>query len=106
MSREAILKVKETEAQAEAIIRDAEQRARQMREAAEQEGLALCDAAEREMTLQKREMLEQLRVKSEELMARTLEEAQEEADALTAAVSLRRKIGEKIIIRGLDKKCR
>ena len=106
MSREAILIIKETEARAEQILRDAQTRARQMREDAEREGRSLCETTEAEMLAQKTEMLKQIGIKSEELLARTLEEAREEADALSAAVALRRKIGEKIIIRGLDTKCR
>lgn len=106
MSREAILIIKETEARAEQIVRDAQARARQMREDAERDGRSLCERTESEVLAQRAEMLKQIEVKSEELLARTLEEAREEADALSAAVSLRRRIGEKIIIRGLDTKCR
>ena len=59
MSREAILKVKETEEQALQLVRDARARAAQMREETEREGVALCAAAETE-TLAKREEMAKL----------------------------------------------
>ena len=106
MSREAILKVKETEEQALQLVRDARARAAQMREETEREGVALCAAAETETRAKREEMMKQLHIKSEELMVNTLAEARAEAEALTREVNLRRRVGEKIIIRGLDSKCR
>ena len=106
MSREAILKIRDAEGQAASIIADARERAQKMRDEAEREGLALCDAVEAETLTQKAEMMEQIRAKSEELAAATAQEAREEADEIIKAVRLRRKIAEKIIIRGLDTKCR
>ena len=106
MSREAILKVKETEEQALRFVSDARAKAAQMREETEREGQMLCATAESETLAKREEMMKQLRIKSEELMKNTLAEAKAEADALTREVNLRRRVGEKIIIRGLDSKCR
>ena len=106
MSREAILKVKETEALAVEMVRNARARAQQMRDTTESEGKALCAAAESETLAKRDEMMVQLRAKTEELYQNTLAEAKAEADELTREVSLRRRIGEKIIIRGLESKCR
>ena len=106
MSREAILKVKETETLAAELVRNARARAQQMRETTDSEGRALCEAAETETLAKRAEMMEQLHAKTEEFYQNTLSEAKEEADALTREVNLRRRIGEKIIIRGLETKCR
>ena len=106
MSREAILRIKDAETRAEEIVREARARAQSLREAAEREGLALCESVERETLSKKAEMMEQIRVKAEELFAATAEEARGEADELSKAVQLRRMIAEKIIVRGLDTKCR
>lgn len=106
MSREAILKVKETERAAADMIRDARVRAEQMRQAAEAEGQEICRLAEAEELERRRELMEQLCAKTEELSEHSAQEAREAADEMLAEVRLRRKIAEKIIIRGLDSKCR
>ena len=88
------------------IVREAKDRAQRMREEAELAGQEMCRVAETETLAKRAEMMKQLRIKSEEHTARVMEEARAEADELTQDVSLRRKIAEKIIIRGLDMQCR
>ena len=106
MSREAIIKVRETEKQAADIIREAKDRAQKMRDEVELAGQEMCRLAETETLAKRAQMMEQLHIKSEEHTERVMEEARAEADELTKEVSLRRKIAEKIIIRGLDMQCR
>ena len=106
MSREAILKVWETEKEAAEIVRIAKERAQIMRDAAEREGQEKCRVAEAETLAMRAQMMEQLHIKAEEHTDRVMEEARAEADELTQEISLRRKIAEKMIIRGLDMQCR
>ena len=106
MSREAILKIKETEAEAARILEDARDRARQMKANTEAEGQKLCRETEEEITQTLSGMLEQIRTKTEEHAARVREATLEEATAVAATAKLNRKSAEKIVIRGLDAKCR
>ena len=106
MSKDSILKVKETEAQAEQIVLEARAKAQKMLEDAEREGKALCSDAELEMLAKRDEMMALVRERSEQIGATSLEEAKQEANDIKREASLRRKVAEKIIIRGLDSKCR
>ena len=51
-------------------------------------------------------MLQELRKRTAELSARMESESAAEAKEMKQSVSLRRKIAEKIIIRGFEAKCR
>lgn len=106
MSRESILKIQETEQQAERMIADARARAQEMIAAAEAEGRALCADTERETAASLAAMLEQIRERTVVMSERMANESLAEVDELKKNVSLRRKIAEKIIIRGFDRKCR
>ena len=106
MSRDTILKIKETEAEAMKIVAEAEERAKQMRQAAEADGRALCKQTEDELSAELEGMLEQIRIKVEEMSERIMEETREEAAEVAAAARLNRKSAEKIVVRGLDAKCR
>lgn len=106
MSRNTILKIRETEAEAARIVAQAEERARSMRADAEEAGRALCRSTEQETSAELDGMLEQIRVKAAEMAEHILEETREEATAVAAAARLKRKSAEKIVIRGLDAKCR
>ena len=106
MSRETILKIKETEAEAARIIEEAEAKAKVMRAEAEEAGKTLCRTAERERSEELNGMLEQIRLKTEQMAEHVLAETKEEATAVAATARLNRKSAEKIVIRGLDAKCR
>lgn len=106
MSRESILKIQETEQIAEEIIADARARAQKMIEAAEAEGRALCETTERETEASLDAMLEQIRERTVSVSERMENESLAQVEELKRNVSLRRKIAEKIIIRGFDRKCR
>lgn len=106
MSRESILKIKETETQAEQLIREAREAAGQMIAEAERNGKELCDRAEAESLAARREMMDRIRERIAEMTERTDTEAKDEVEEMKKAVTLRRKMAEKIIIRGLEAKCR
>ena len=106
MSRDSILKVREVEAKAEQTVADAKAQAQKMLEQTHAEGKALCSDTEREVLAKRDEMMKRIHEKSAQLEQDALAEAKQEADDITKEVSLRRKIAEKIIIRGLDSKCR
>ena len=106
MSKETIERIREAETQADRLIAEAEERARTMRADAEAEGRALCETAEREVTEQIALMLEQIRTRTGEMEERIMEEAQTEAGSVADTARLNRKSAEKLVIRGLDAKCR
>ena len=106
MSRESILKIQETEERAEQIVRDARTRAQEIVAAAEAEGRATCERVERETAAELSAMLGKIRERTALLGERTEEECAEETAALCERVALRRRIAEKIIIGGVERKCR
>ena len=106
MSRESILKIQETERMAEKIVTDAQARAQEMIAAAEAEGRALCTNTEAETAASLASMLKQLRERTEGMSERMANESLAQIEEMKKNVSLRRKIAEKIIIRGVDRKCR
>lgn len=106
MSRESILKIQEAETQAEALIENARLRAQAMIAEAEAQGKALCEQTERETSDQMRQLLLQLRERTDAMNDRAIADADEEIAQIRKNARLNRKIAEKIIIRGLDTKCR
>lgn len=106
MSRETIMKIRETEEQADRLIETAEADAAAMRADAEAQGKELCRQTEESVSEELDGMLEQIRVKADELTERMLAEAAEEAESIAEQAKLKRKSAEKIVIRGLDAKCR
>ena len=106
MSRESILKIQETERAAEKIVADAQARAQEMIAAAEAEGRALCTTTEAEAAASLAAVLEQLRERTDGLLERMANERIAQVEEMKKNVSLRRKIAEKIIIRGFERKCR
>lgn len=106
MSRESILKIRETEERAAKTVDAAKTRARETVERAEREGRELCDRTEAEAMAQYAEVIKKIRERSLVLAEKNQTETDEEIANLRREVSLRRKIAEKIIIRGLESKCR
>ncbi len=106
MSRESILKVMEAEEQAGRTVEAARLRARKMTEDATAAGEELCRVTERETALELGQALDQIREKTVLMTERILEEAKEEAEEIRKKAKLSKKVAEKIIIRGLDSKCR
>ena len=106
MSRESILKIQETEDLAEQIVAEARTRAQEMIASAESDGRTLCATTERETAESLAVMLDQIRERTVGMAERMSNECLSEVDELKKNVSLRRKIAEKIIIRGFERKCR
>ena len=106
MSREAILKIKETEEEAERILSEARARAQELVADAEDEGRRLCQVTEAETAAQLADMLSQIRERTVTMNERVASETEQEVEALRKEVSLRRKSAEKIIIRGFESKWR
>ena len=106
MSRESILRIRETEDEAARIVREAQERARATVAAAEAAGRKLCEDTERDTASALAETLGQIRARTEALAERIEAESAEEIEELEKQVALRRKIAEKIIVREVEKKCR
>ncbi len=106
MSRESISKIKEAESAAEKMIADARLTAVQLRERTEREGRELCARTEAEVSSAMQTTLEEIRTRAAALSEKLEGENGEEMEKFRHDVSLRRKIAEKIIIRGLEAKCR
>ena len=106
MSKESILKIKETEERAERIVSDARLRAQELIATAEVEAHARCDAAEAQSAAEFSTMLDKIRAKTVEIANRTAEESNEEIAEMREQVSLRRRVAEKIIVGGVVRKCR
>ena len=106
MSKEAIMKIRETEARADEIIVDARKQAQAMLEAARVDGQALLEAAEAESAKEQKEKLAAAKKQGETMLARGERDALLEVDDLQKEAALKRKLAEKIVLRGLEEKCR
>ena len=106
MSRESILKIKEAEENAARMVADATEQAQLMVEQARQNGEALCQQAEKEADEEMRQMLDGIKARTEATARRFATDAEAEAEEMKRMSRLHQKVAEKIIIRGLDAKCR
>ena len=106
MSKETVFKIREAEAEAERIVARAQAEADRMRQEAEAAGRALCENTRREITQELASMNKQLRVRAQEHTDRVIEQAKEEMDDVAEKVRLTRRSAEKIVIGGLEAKCR
>lgn len=106
MSRDSMIRIKEAETEAERIVADAKKRAQKMLDDAEVSGRSLCEASESQSSAEMAEMLAAVREKAASSTEKVLNDAAGEADQLEEAIRMKRKIAEKIILRGLDAKCR
>mgnify|MGYP002510556066 CR=1 FL=1 len=106
MSRESINAIKQTEQQAERILREAQEKAAKMVADAEARGAALCENTETETVAAAKDVIVQLRERAETMRERLDTEAKEEAAEIVRQASLRKRSAEKIVIRGLASKCR
>ena len=106
MSRDSILKIKETEQKAERVVEEARARARAMLEEAEKNGRMLCENAEAEARAADASLKETLYARTAETVAKANEEARAEAEEIRKNSFLNKRSAEKIVIRGLMSKCR
>ena len=106
MSRESMIKIKETEERAEAIIAEARERAREMLARAEADGKVLCETTERETAAELSAKMDRVRERTAQNAEQSGVRCAEETEELKKSVSLRRKMAEKIVVRGFEKRCR
>ena len=106
MSRESILRIKEAEAEAEALLAKARADAQAMLADAEREGRALLQNAEAEAGAASNAMLADVRERTLQLEERLEGESLEECAEMRKNVLLRRKAAQKVIMRGVEAKCR
>ena len=106
MSRESMKKIREAEERASAIVAEARADAMAMITAAERDGEALYDRVEAETAEELKAMLVAVREKTSGATERMMEEAGKEAEELRQQAKLRHRSAEKIVIRGLEAKCR
>lgn len=106
MSKEAYFKIREAEAEAERMIAEAEAEAERMIAEARAAGEALCKSAEEETSAELSRMMGQIRQRGEEHIERMLSDGQEETAEIEDQICLTRRSAEKIVIRGLEAKCR
>ena len=105
MSKEIILKIKETEAQAAAIRAEGNERAKEILRLAEAEGAKLCEDTERHAMAENREKLTLTRKKADELLQKTRADAAKETVLLRENSSDRMRDAVRMIIGGLFEKC-
>ena len=106
MSKESIQKIKEAEDRAESIVAEAKARAEEMIRAAEAAGVELVRATEENVRAEIASTSEAVRVKTAAAVDRAVERARENAETMRKDVSLRQHGAEKIVMRGLESKCR
>lgn len=106
MSRESILKIREVEDEAQRIVADAKARAQAMTEAARRDGKALCARVETETASEYDAKLAELGERAGQMRERVDAESREELSTLEGEIRLRRRVAEKMIIRGFEQKCR
>ncbi len=106
MSKEAFFKIREAEAEAERILAQAEAEASRMIAEAKVAGETLCRNAEEETTRELAGMMGQIHQRGGEHVERVLAEGREEEAEIEEKIRLTRRSAEKIVIRGLEAKCR
>lgn len=105
MSKEIILKIKETEAMAQKIKEDAAAEAAARIRRAEAEGKKLCDKAEADAARVNREKLNITSQRAEELLARAKESADGEAEAMREVAEFNLREAVRFIIAGVNEQC-
>ncbi len=106
MSRETILKIIEAETEAKRMIEEAHQTAETRIDAEREAGETLCKQTERDVSAELSGIMDQLRAKLSEMERRVATETERESEALSDLASLNRRAAEKIIISGVNAKCR
>jgi vacuolar-type H+-ATPase subunit H len=105
LSKEIIVKIKETEQEAANIRKNGTDRAREILRLAEEKSARLCEETERERSAENRQKLELTQKKADELLQKTREDAQKEEEILREASSDRLRDAVRMIIGGLFEKC-
>ena len=105
MSKEAIRKIREAEAEADLIRKNGVERAKEKLRLAEMEGVRLCEQTEANATRENRKKLELTEKKAEELLEKTRADARSEAAKMREAGEDRMRDAVRMIIGGLYETC-
>ncbi len=106
MSNETVLKIIEAETDAKRIIEDAHLETEARIDAEREVGEKLCRDTEGEVSEELSRIMDQLRAKLAEMETRVASDTEREMAALSDLASLNRRAAEKIIISGVNAKCR
>lgn len=105
MSKETILKIKEAEAKAKEIRDAAHVRARELYAETQQKSEADRIALEQETERELRERLDDMRTRSEEIVARSLEVAKAEAEQMNNLAKTHLEEAVKAVVWGIREQC-
>ncbi len=105
MSKEAITKIKEAEAQAQKIRAEADTEARARVRKAESDGRLLCENAESDAARINAERLRLTRERAEELTANSLDSAEQEAKELELSSAPYMSEAVRLIVEGVFEQC-
>lgn len=105
MSKEIILKIKETEAEAAKIRSDAAKEAAERVRRAEADGKRACEKAEADAAKINREKLSITSERANELLGRAKENADAEAEKLREAAEFNLREAVRLIIAGVHEQC-
>ena len=100
MSKDLILKIKDTEAEAAKIRADAAEQAKERIRRAEAEAARFCEASEKEAERENAAKIRLTREKADELLAARTEAAKQEAEAIRAAASPYRREAVRLVVEG------
>lgn len=105
MSKETMTKIAEVEAQALQIVEDAKSRARAMSAETEQRCTEDRERIEAETDLRLRKMLDDMQKRSTEILEKSRESAQKEADEMNKKAEFRMDEAVKAIVWGILEQC-
>ena len=106
MSKEIVNKIREAEAEAAKIRADAAEEAKARVKNAEEQGKKLCETAQARAEKENKEKISVARDRSDELMAKTREEAVAEVGSMREAAEFNMREAVRSIISGVNEQCR
>ena len=105
MSKDIVNKIKEAEAQAQKIKADALEEAKARVKNAEEQGKRLCENAQARAEKENKEKISVARNRSDELLAKTREDALAEVGAMREAAEFNMREAVRFIISGVNEEC-
>lgn len=105
MSKEIVNKIREAEAEAQKIRADALEEAKARVKNAEDQGKKLCENAQARAEKENKEKIAVARTRSDELLAKTREEAFAEVGSMREAAEFNMREAVRFIISGVNEQC-
>lgn len=105
MAKEAIEKIRAAEDEAQRILEHIPLKVKQVLDEAERARQTLCEAAEAESVRETEDQLEQMRTRADQLLARSAEEAEAEAEVMRQASEAAMADAVKLVVWGILAKC-